>query len=340
MLVQHETVYGLSPGERELLATMSSQPAAALNGNTASTFSGVIPPLITPLTATGALDTGSLRAVIDRMVDAGVHGVFALGSTGEVAFFEDSMREQILTSVVEIVAGRVPVFAGVIDMQTRRVIEHVRRANEAGVDALVATAPFYAITGPEEVEQHFRALHDSTPLPLYAYDIPVCAHTKLPPGLLVRLGIEQVISGVKDSSGDDVSFRRLVAMNRANGNPLTVFTGHELVVDGAFLSGADGCVPGLGNVDPAGYVRMYEAYQRGDWQGVLDEQDHLARLFEIVFAPVGKVGPAAGVGAFKTALQLMGVISSNTMSSPMTALEGDNVERIREILIRQGVLLS
>ncbi|MEP7159708.1 MAG: dihydrodipicolinate synthase family protein [Dermatophilaceae bacterium] len=298
----------------------------------------MIPPLITPLTPTGALDTGSLRAVIDRMIDAGVHGVFALGSTGEVAFFEDAMRDEVLTSVVEIVAGRVPIFAGVIDMQTRRVVEHIRRAEEAGVDAVVATAPFYALTGPQEVEHHFRALGDSSALALFAYDIPACVHTKLAPDQLVRLGTEQVIAGVKDSSGDDIAFRRLVALNRANGNPLAVFTGHEVVVDGAYLAGADGCVPGLGNVDPAGYVRMYEAYQQGDWQAVRSEQDHLAGLFEVVFAPVGKTGPAAGVGAFKTALQLMGVIAANTMSSPMTALDGDNVERIREVLLRQGVL--
>lgn len=317
----------------------SSQPGTLRSENSIGAFSGVIPPLITPLTPTGALDTDSLRAVIDRMIDAGVHGVFALGSTGEVAFFEDSMREQVLASVVEIVAGRVPIFAGVIDMQTRRVMEHVRRAEAAGVDALVATAPFYAITGPQEVQDHFRALRESTSLALYAYDIPVCVHTKLSPDLLVRMGTEKVITGVKDSSGDDVSFRRLVAMNRANGNPLTVFTGHEVVVDGAFLAGADGCVPGLGNVDPAGYVRMYEAYQQGDWQAVRSEQDRLAELFEIVFAPVGKTGPAAGVGSFKTALQLMGLIASNTMSSPMTALDGDNVQRIREILSRQGMLV-
>ncbi|MDO5710129.1 MAG: dihydrodipicolinate synthase family protein [Micrococcales bacterium] len=320
--------------------TMSSQPAPSQNEKSAGAFGGVIPPLITPLTPTGALDTGSLRAVIERMIDAGVHGVFALGSTGEVAFFEDAMREEILTSVVEIVAGRVPIFAGVIDMQTRRVVEHIRRAEEAGVDALVATAPFYAITGPQEVEHHFRALRDSTALALFAYDIPVCVHTKLAPDLLVRLGTEHIITGVKDSSGDDVSFRRLVAMNQANGNPLAVFTGHEVVVDGAFLAGADGCVPGLGNVDPAGYVRLYEAYRRGDWQAMRSEQDRIAALFEIVFAPVGKTGPAAGVGAFKTALQLMGLIAANTMSSPMTALDGENVERIRQILQRQEMLPS
>lgn len=301
-------------------------------------FPGVIPPLVTPLTPQGTLDTRSLRGLVDRLVASGVHGVFALGSTSEAAFFEDDMRDEVLAAVIDTVAGRVPVFAGVIDMQTRRVAEHARRAERGGADGLVATAPFYAVTGPTEIEAHFRALREVTTLPLFAYDIPVSTHTKLPPALLVRLGTERVLAGVKDSSGDDVNFRRLVAMNRANGSPLTILTGHEAVADGAYLAGADGCVPGLGNVDPAGYVRMHEAYQRGDWKSVQHEQDRLADLFEIVFQPVGKTGPAAGVGAFKTALALMDVITSNTMSSPMTALDEGDAGRIRDVLVRAGVL--
>ena len=166
----------------------------------------------------------------------------------------------------------------------------------------------------------------------------MCVHTKLSPAHLVQLGVDGVLAGVKDSSGDDVSFRRLAAMNRAAGSPLTLLTGHEVVVDGAYLAGAQGSVPGLGNVDPAGYVRMDRAARAGDWETVQIEQDRLAALFEIVFQPVGKTGPAAGVGAFKTALRELGVFSTNTMSTPMSALEGEAVEKIRGILRSTGLL--
>ena len=175
-------------------------------------------------------------------------------------------------------------------------------------------------------------------MPVWAYDLPVCVHVKLNPHMLVSLGTEGLLAGVKDSSGDDVSFRRLTAMNRAAGNPLSVLTGHEVVVDGAYLSGADGSVPGLGNVDPAGYARMHKAFLAGDWEKVRAEQDRLAALFEIVFQPVGKTGPAAGVGAFKTALRELGVFSTNVMSEPMTSIEGDSVEKIRGILASTGLL--
>lgn len=301
-------------------------------------LSGVVPPLLTPLTAEGDLDLPSLERLVARLLDGGVDGIFALGSSGEIAFFDDARRAEVLEAVTGIVAGQVPVIAGVIDTQTHRVIQHLRAAERFDLAGYVVTAPFYAITGPEEIDTHFRTVAAAADAPVWAYDIPVCVHTKLSGAQLLQLGQDGVITGVKDSSGDDVAFRRLVAANRAVGSPLTVLTGHEVVVDGAYLAGADGSVPGLGNVDPAGYVRMHEAAQAGDWERVRSEQDRLAALFEIVFQPVGKTGPAAGVGAFKTALRELGVLSTNEMSTPMTPIEGMAVDRIRTILEQTGLL--
>ncbi|RRN57463.1 dihydrodipicolinate synthase family protein, partial [Caulobacter sp. 602-1] len=91
--------------------------------------------------------------------------------------------------------------------ETNRVIEHAKEAKELGASAIVATCPFYALGGLPEIERHFRLIHEAVPeLPLFAYDIPVCVHTKLPGGLLVKLGQEGVLAGVKDSSNDDVAF--------------------------------------------------------------------------------------------------------------------------------------
>ena len=306
--------------------------------STTPTFAGVIPPVVTPLTADGELDRASFERVITSQLDAGVHGLFVLGSSGEVAYLDDARRTQVMEAAVEITAGRVPVMAGVIDLTTHRVADQVRRAVDAGVDAVVATAPLYIRTNDEEIERHFRGVAAASDLPLFAYDVPVCVHSKLDLGMLVRLGTEGVIAGVKDSSGDDVGFRRLVAANRAAGSPLRLFTGHEVVVDGMLLLGADGVVPGLGNVDPAGYVRLWDAAQAGDWAAARDEQDRLAALFEIVFQPRGYSGGASGLGAFKTSLQLLGVIGSNVMTTPAPALEGEVVDQIKVILAEAGLL--
>ena len=301
-------------------------------------FSGVIPPVVTPDTPNHQLDVVSFERSINRLIEAGVDGLFFLGSSGEVVFATDERRDQIVREAVRIVDHRVPVLVGIIDTETERVLEHGRRALALGADALVATAPFYALGGPADVEEHFRILHQELDAPLFAYDIPVCVHTKLPWKMLARLGAEGVLAGVKDSSGDDVSFRYLVQENEKNGHPLTLLTGHEIVVDGALLSGADGSVPGLANVEPEGYVRMWKAAQDGNWTEVKREQDRLNEISHIFDVTTGVQGYGAGVGAFKCALNLMGIFDSDQMPRPVKPLDNQNREAIKQVLVANNLL--
>ena len=301
-------------------------------------FSGVVPPVVTPDTPDHQLDVVSFERSINRLIEAGIDGLFFLGSSGEVVFATDERRDQIVREAVRIVDHRVPVLVGIIDTQTERVLEHGRRALALGADALVATAPFYALGGPADIEEHFRILHQELDAPLFAYDIPVCVHTKLSWKMLARLGAEGVLAGVKDSSGDDVSFRYLVQENEKNGHPLTLLTGHEIVVDGALLSGADGSVPGLANVEPEGYVRMWKAAQEGNWAEVKREQDRLNEISHIFDVTSGVQGYGAGVGAFKCALNLMGIFDSDQMPRPVKPLDGQNREAIKQVLIANGLL--
>lgn len=305
---------------------------------TDSPFRGVIPPVVIPLTEKKQLDLEAFERSINRMIDAGVDGLFFLGSSGEVAFLTDAQRYHVLQEAVAIVGGRVPVLAGIIDMETLRVIDQAKRASGFGVDGLVATAPFYALGGPRETERHFRQIAAATDLPLFAYDLPVCVHTKLDPTMLVRLGKEGVLQGVKDSSGDDVQFRWLCIENEEAGHPLQVFTGHEVVVDGAYMSGADGSVPGLGNIDPYSYVEQWKAYQAGDWERVREIQNHLAKLMGVTRNVHATVGFGAGVGAFKTALWQMGVFNTNQMREPVQPLVGEDVEAIVAVLKANGLM--
>ncbi|WP_255769260.1 dihydrodipicolinate synthase family protein [Pseudarthrobacter sulfonivorans] len=305
----------------------------------ASRFQGVIPPVVTPRTADGAIDVPSLENVTRHLLDGGVSGLFVLGSSGEVTHMTNSERDLVVQTVAGVNAGQVPVIVGAVEQTTNRVIEEAKRVIALGADSIVATSLYYAISNAEENGRHFRSIAAAIDVPVFAYDVPVRTHFKLPTDLLVELGRDGVIAGVKDSSGDDVSFRQLLLAAKDIPN-FDIFTGHEVVVDGALLGGAQGVVPGLGNVDPAGYRRLYDAAVAGDWAGAAAEQDRLADVFEIVYTPkAGRVsGNAAGLGAFKTALQLMGVIKTNVMSAPMLALDEDETKAIRVILERNGLV--
>jgi 4-hydroxy-tetrahydrodipicolinate synthase len=301
-------------------------------------YHGIIPPIVTPLNADGSINFGDLEKLVDHLIDAGVTGLFPLGSTGQVAYLTDADRIAIVKTVSRQAAGRVPVLAGAIDLTAVRVAESARKLLDAGADAIVATAPVYAISDEGEIADHFRSIRASIDAPLFAYDIPVRVHRKLSQKILVDLGKEGVIVGVKDSSGDDVGFRRLIAMNAAAGHPLALFTGHEMVVDAMALVGADGAVPGLANVDAAAYVRLWNAAKAGDVKTAIAEQEYLNRLFEIVFLPTGRSGDAAGVGAFKQAMAAIGLLSTPTMTAPIKPLDASVVDGIRAILKDIGLL--
>ncbi|MFI5960376.1 dihydrodipicolinate synthase family protein [Cryptosporangium sp. NPDC051539] len=288
------------------------------------TLSGVIPPVCTPRGADGALDRASLSRLCHHLVNEGVSGLFVGGSSGETALLDASTRLAALDVAVEAAAGRVPVLYGVIETGTARVLEAARPAAAHGAAAIVATVPFYVAPHPAEVLAHFEVLAGGE-LPVVAYDIPSATHVRLEPSVSIAIAREGYAVGLKDSSGDLAGMRTVVEAVR--GLPFAVLTGSEVLADVALELGADGIVPGLGNVDPAGYVRLYEAARAGDRAAATAEQARLTRLFGIVdVADRTRVGFTAGaLGAFKEALVYRGWIDSPSTWPPLAPL--DDVEK-------------
>lgn len=308
----------------------------------ADRLSGVVPPVATPLTPDLEIDVASLERLLDHLLNANVHGIFVLGSTGEASALTDAQRRVVIETAVRHVGGAVPVLAGVIDMSTARVAGHIQDAVKLGADAVVATAPFYASTHPAEIDKHFRMLGAAAEVPIYAYNIPSRVNgTRLPVDVMVRLATEGHVAGVKDSSGSDAGIRGLLLAARNAGlTDFSVLTGSELTVDSALAMGASGVVPGLGNVDPRGYVRLYDLFHSGDLAGARREQERLFELFSLIEAgsAARMGGTSAALGAFKAALQLLGVIDCAVTAPPGIPLDPAETEVVRECLVRAGLV--
>jgi 4-hydroxy-tetrahydrodipicolinate synthase len=302
-------------------------------------LTGVVPPVCTPLTPDREVDVPSLLRLVGHLVEGGVHGLFLLGSTSEAAFLTDRQRRQVVEAVVAHVGGQLPVLAGAIDMTTPRVLEHVAAVTAAGAEAVVVTAPFYARTHRSEIIHHYRRIAAASGVPVIAYDIPVAVHTKPPAEAVLGLAADRVLAGIKDSSGDLAAFREIVTGARAHPG-FSALTGSELVVDSALMLGADGAVPGLANVDPHGYVRLYRMCRAGDFEGARAEQERLCALFGMVTAgdPARMGGSSSALGAFKAALHLRGVIDCPATAEPQVPLSGDEVERVGKFLAAAGLL--
>ncbi|NEB04376.1 dihydrodipicolinate synthase family protein [Streptomyces sp. SID13726] len=305
-------------------------------------LTGVVPPVCTPLTPDREVDVPSLLRLVDHLVTGGVHGLFVLGTTSEVAFLTDAQRRLVVETVAGHVGGQLPVLAGVIDMTTARVLDHVRAVAAARADAVVVTAPFYTSTHPAEIARHYRVVAAGSPVPVIAYDLPSGVHSKLPGDVVLDLAAEGVLAGLKDSSGDLAGFRTVVsgARTRPDISGFSVLTGSELIIDAALAVGADGAVPGLANVDPEGYVRLDRLCRAGDWDAARAEQERLCTLFGMVRVgdPARMGGSSSALGAFKAALHLRGVIACPATAEPQVPLSEAEVEQVGKFLAGAGLL--
>ncbi|MEY3149130.1 MAG: hypothetical protein RL029_404 [Actinomycetota bacterium] len=306
---------------------------------------GVVPPVCTPFTSDYQVDEVSLRRLINHLIDGGVHGLFILGSTSEVAYLTDENRAEVIRITMDEVKDRVPVVVGAIDTTTLRVIEHVKTAVAAGVEGIVITAPFYVRTHPAEIANHFRLVKKACPdTPIYAYDIPIAVNgVKLDLGTLLTLAKEGVIHGVKDSSGNDAGIRAVIlGIQKLNLKEFVVLTGSELTVDSALMFGADGVIPGIGNIDPAGYVKIYDLVQKGDYAAARKEQERLFEMFGLVdVGAADRMGRgSSAIGAFKAGLKLLGIIEDARTAPPAIALNENEIAAIRPFLERAGLKLK
>ena len=298
-----------------------------------SSLAGIIPPICTPLTPDRGFDQESFRQLIDHQMAQGIHGLFVLGSTSEAPLLTNEVQDEVIRTAVDHVAGRIPVLAGCIDFTTARVVARGTRARELGADGIVVCPPFYIKPSTQEIIRHYELVHEQVGLPILAYDIPSATQVKIQRPVLHQLASAGTIVALKDSSGMDANFRGVVLDNRDN-QDFRVFTGGELVSDNALYMGAHGLVPGLGNVDAAGYVRLYNLCMAEDWDAARTEQERLIRLFDIIHvASAGDYGmSAAAHGSFKVALWLQGVIEHPHSAHPHTPLEPAHHQEIAAIL--------
>jgi 4-hydroxy-tetrahydrodipicolinate synthase len=304
-----------------------------------STLHGIIPPICTPLDDAGEVDVASVHTLVDYLLAGGVHGIFALGSTGEFAALSTGQRQTLLKAVVAAAAGRVPVLAGILDTSTTRCIENGLAAKEIGADAVVLSPPFYFRNSQAEVIEHFRAVKQVVGLPMMAYDVPSAVNVKLEFATVVQLAKEGVIAGLKDSSGATEGFRRVLIATRQIPE-FRAFTGSELIIDLCFQMGAAGSVPGLGNVFPAEYVQIYNLSRSGDWAGAAKLQDRLLNCFYelITQGDVGYSASASALGGFKTGLKVKGAISSTRVGAPLHSFTPAEEARVADVMRRHGFL--
>jgi 4-hydroxy-tetrahydrodipicolinate synthase len=237
---------------------------------------GTIPALVTPLDADGELMEQGLRDLLDFVIDGGVHGVFVLGSSGEIYGLSNDQKRRVVEITVEHVAGRVPIYAGASEITTRDCIATAAMVERiGGVTGLSVLTPYFMTPTQSELVDHYRAIAASTSLPILLYTNPGRTQVSLALDTVLTLAQEPAIVGIKDSSGSLADVTELIA-RRPDG--FAVIMGRDTLILDALIAGAEGAIASTANVAPELVSGIYDAYVAGDLDLARTLQDQLTPL--------------------------------------------------------------
>src|SRR5437762_188512 len=205
-------------------------------------FHGIIPPAVTPMQSNEDVDLPRLRETLDRLLAAGVHALFVLGTTGEFYALDETEKQAVVAEAVAFANKRVPVIAGTGAETTREAVRLTKMAEREGADAVAVITPYFISPSQQELADHFRRVAESTRLPVMLYSNPaMTAGVKPDVGTVARLAEVPNIVGMKDSSGD---LTTLIEFIRAVPPGFGVFQGRATLIESALHYAAAGAVPG------------------------------------------------------------------------------------------------
>ena len=257
-------------------------------------FTGVGTALITPFRKDGSIDESAVRRLVRRQIDAGIHFVSPCGTTGEAPTLSDREKLRVCQLVVEEAAGRVPVLAGAGGYNTAEVIALVRELEAIGVDGILSVTPYYNKPTQEGLYQHYRAIAESTALPIVLYNVPGRTGVNLEPPTVARLSALRNVIGVKEASGNLVQMSDIVA---AVPGDFLLLSGDDPIAVAVMAIGGRGLVSVASNAVPSEMVQLIELTEKGDFAAARRLHKWLLPLLQVNFVEANPIPVKAAMAA-------------------------------------------
>ena len=292
-----------------------------------SKIKGIIPPIITPMNddAEQTVNHEELRRQVDRVIDAGVHGIFPFGTNGEAYALSMKEKEEILETVIDQVKGRVPVYAGSGCITTADTIRMSRRAQALGADALSIITPSFALASQKELYDHYVAVAKAVDIPIILYNIPPRTGNKLLPETVQALCRDvDVIVGAKDSSGDIENLKAYIRLTRELNKEVAILAGNDGSILTCLKEGGAGGIAGRANIWPVTAASIYDRFIAGDIEGAQKAQDAVAILQQTF-----KYGNPNTI--IKTAVALLGY-NVGKCRAPFNYVPEEGIEALKNVL--------
>jgi 4-hydroxy-tetrahydrodipicolinate synthase len=288
-------------------------------------WTGVYPAAVTHFHQDESLDLPATMSHLEKMIDAGIHGVIMLGTVGENCSLSYDEKLQVLRATVEHVNGRIPVLTGVAECSTKLACHFAADSQTAGVDGMMVLPAMVYKSDPRETITHFRSVAGASDLPIMCYNNPVSYGVDITPEMFADMADEEKFVAIKESSENP---RRITDLRNACGDRYTLLCGVDDLVMESFILGAEGWVSGLVNAFPHENRLLWDLLQADDfaqarevyqWYTPLLHLDTHVKLVQYIKLAVAECG-----------------YGSELTRAPRLPLEGAERDQILNI-IRQGI---
>jgi 4-hydroxy-tetrahydrodipicolinate synthase len=283
--------------------------------------------LVTPFRKDGSLDLDALRRLVQFQLRAGIDFLVPCGTTGETPTLEHAEYLAVVRAVVQEVAGRVPVVAGVGGNNTRKVIDLAAEVRGLGVQGILSVAPYYNKPTQEGLYQHFQAMAESTDLPIIVYNVPARTSSNIEPPTVARLAKIPNIIGIKEASGSIVQQMEVLA---AVPPGFRVLSGDDSFTFPLMALGGVGIISVISNEIPAQMTRLAHLLLEGKLEAARQLHFSLLPLMQVNFIETNPI-------PVKAALAMMGMIEE-VYRLPMVPMKTENRAKLEKVLAAQGLL--
>ena len=288
---------------------------------TRTDWTGVGTALVTPFKSNGDIDEAAYRRLARRQVDAGVHILVPCGTTGEVPTLSDAEKIRLVTIAVEEARGRALVLAGAGGYNTREIIHSAAEFEKIGANGILSVTPYYNRPTQEGLFQHYRAIAESTRLPMVLYNVPGRTGCNIEPATVLRLSAIPNIVGVKEASGN---ITQIAEICRIVPPEFVVLSGDDALTLPLMALGGRGIISVASNAAPAEMVQLVETIERGDFAAARKLNNQLMPFMQVNFIE-------SSPGPVKFAMAEMGLLEAN-YRLPMVPVSDASTEKIRKIL--------
>lgn len=290
-------------------------------------FTGCGTALVTPFRSDFSLDETALRALVRRQIEAGIDFLCPCGTTGESPTLSREEHLRVVRITVEESRGRKPVLAGGGGYNTQEVIELIAELQKIGVSGILSVTPYYNKPTQEGLYQHYRAIAESTALPIVLYSVQSRTAVNIEPATVVRLAEIPNIVGLKEASG---SISQMASILARVPDSFTVLSGDDAVTIPLVALGGRGVISVISNQIPAEFKELTQLALDGNFARARQLQRKYQQLMEINFIETSP-------GPVKFAMARMGLLEP-VWRLPMVAPQPASQQRIEAILESLGLL--